>query len=535
MSLKFLQKIKGSSRALIKKSLALGVALVVVVSATSPAFAAASSSLLEKDETVYFQLTSSGTLAQATVVNALSPQNSLVEDFGTYTSVKNLSNAIDLKQAGDRVYAEVPLDDNQPFYYEGQLKEAASPWAIAIDYQLNQKAISPEALAGKSGHLTLTISVKPSTDLTTPSTSPKDPSKSLAFSDRMTLSLTAALKTEVASQVTAPGATVVTVGGDKQIHMTLLPKQSKTFVIEADVKNFEMDSIAVTAVDAALGLDIDPRAATDGLAALEAGAKDLTRGTKQLKTGADQLSAGTTKVSQAFDKVLLSWSPLLKGIEAFAKGLRQAADQGTALARAADQLNQELTAGQAQVSSAELKQLATQLAGSQDPAVKKLALATLGQMTLIDQAQGGVAQVKAGIDAYTAGVKALDTEYGKLEAGLKALGKGLADLDIATDTLTAGLEQLPGQIGKVLAGQRALEAGIATAQKELDAKLSELPSLSEEDAPALPSFVSDKNTPNSVQFVMRTPAITVPEPQAEAVEKPVQLTPWQRLLRLFGL
>ena len=50
------------------------------------------------------------------------------------------------------------------------------------------------------------------------------------------------------------------------------------------------------------------------------------------------------------------------------------------------------------------------------------------------------------------------------------------------------------------------------------------------------SFISDKNKDvASVQFVIKTGAVEIPEPDAP-VEKPAEnLNFWQRLLRLFGL
>lgn len=50
------------------------------------------------------------------------------------------------------------------------------------------------------------------------------------------------------------------------------------------------------------------------------------------------------------------------------------------------------------------------------------------------------------------------------------------------------------------------------------------------------SFVSSKNTDvSSVQFVIKTEAIEIAEPEKAAPEPPEKLNFWQKLLRLFGL
>ena len=50
------------------------------------------------------------------------------------------------------------------------------------------------------------------------------------------------------------------------------------------------------------------------------------------------------------------------------------------------------------------------------------------------------------------------------------------------------------------------------------------------------SFVSDKNTKvDSVQFVIKTEAVKIPEVVKADTEPEQKLTFWQKLLRLFGL
>lgn len=50
------------------------------------------------------------------------------------------------------------------------------------------------------------------------------------------------------------------------------------------------------------------------------------------------------------------------------------------------------------------------------------------------------------------------------------------------------------------------------------------------------SFVSEKNTNvQSVQFVIRTPAIDLPETSIVEENTTVQLSFWQKFLRLFGI
>lgn len=507
-----------------RKLMALVFTLVLLLTTVTPSFALGTKERL-KDETIYFYLNSSGHITQASVVNALIPQDGLIEDFGDYATVKNLSNTLPIEREGNRIYAHIPEENSDPFYYEGQLKSAISPWNITINYQLDGEEIQADASAGASGHLTIKVAVTPN---------PAHP-YAKAYTDRMTLSIAASLKSSLATNISAPDTTVVTSGGTKQINMTILPKQSKTFVISADVKNFEMDSLTISAVDAAISLDMDPKVASDGFDALEEGSMQMVSATKSLKTATQKLATGSDQINIGQKTMVAKWKQLTSSVKEFGTSLIKASLEGNQLSGAANDLVNQVATGQAKVASPELKQLASQLSTSADPTVQQLALATLGQITLIEETHKGIQQLNTGLAAYTQGVHALAEGFKGLESGLLAMDSGLADLSKAAGDLDKGLKQLNGQMNRLQAGQEDLHKGITSANDALSAALQEMPDLSKRDQHPLPSFVSSNNTPSTVQFIMRTSPIELPDPQDVAVEAEVETTLWQRFLNLFGL
>jgi X-X-X-Leu-X-X-Gly heptad repeat protein len=130
-------------------------------------------------------------------------------------------------------------------------------------------------------------------------------------------------------------------------------------------------------------------------------------------------------------------------------------------------------------------------------------------------------QFHAGLDKYTSGVEHLSDGYGEIDAGIQSLTGGIGKLNTGTEDLYEGTSELNDAVADLP----------DTIQIEIDEMVK--PYDKSDFVPI--SFVSNKNTSvTTVQFVLKTPSIELPEMLESAVTTPVKLTFWQKLLKLFG-
>ena len=195
-----------------------------------------------KEEVVYANLSATGQVEQAYVVNSFDlKESSTVVDFGAYDSVENLTNLQPLEQAGNQVSFTA---DAGKFYYQGNLKDSSLPWNVKITYTLDGVEITPEELAGQSGYLTI--------HLATTQNGKIDPT----FYENYLLQISITLDTDLCEDIQAPNGTFANVGQDKMITFTVLPGSDGDLTVSAQVKDFEMTGISLSAVPYSMAFDL---------------------------------------------------------------------------------------------------------------------------------------------------------------------------------------------------------------------------------------------------------------------------------------
>lgn len=158
-------------------------------------------------------------------------------------------------------------------------------------------------------------------------------------------------------------------------------------------------------------------------------------------------------------------------------------------------------------------------------------------------------QTAARISALSDGINTLVTEYEKLDSGIKEythgvqtlcegmekIGEGADELVEGGKTLADGTAELADGIKELADGTGELQDKTSSIDSDKTQELTDmLETLTEEHQ--VTSFVSDKNTDvASVQFVISTKAIEIPQEEAEPEEAEAELNFWQKLLRLFGI
>ena len=304
----------------IKKTLCVLIALIIPVASFAVSGYAAPSknvasyqnsdkiaTVSSKDEVVYATLDNNGETIEAYVVNILDVEdNGNFTDYGTYSSVENLSTTYELVSKNGYVTGWA---EEGKFYYQGNIDYAKLPWIIDISYYLNGNPITADNLAGKSGELAINIKTS------------KAPNIASEFFEHYLLQISVTLSTLKCTQIEAKGATVANAGTDKQINFTVLPGKNSDNTVRADVKDFSMSGIGINAVPYNMEIDMPDTGEmtggfvqlSDGIAQLDSGVAKLKDGAKQLNSGSQQLSDGSTMIMNGLEQLNEASDLLVQG------------------------------------------------------------------------------------------------------------------------------------------------------------------------------------------------------------------------------
>lgn len=275
-----------------------------------------------KDEAIYGKLEANGDLQDMYVVNTFhDAKPGTIIDHGNYTDVRNLSNLLDIEQMNDgKVRFQVEKGDDN-FYYQGTIEHRPLPWNIEITYMLDGKKFDPHELAGKSGSLELRIKTSGNDDA--------DP----AFFKNYMMQISLTLDPINFAQIQAPDANKAKSGKDTMLTFTIMPKKEETFIVSADVTDFELDPINISATPAAIPFDDpdlgdmkgDMKSLSDAIKKINDGVGDLQGGISDLNSGATELSTGSSSYMNGINQLNQSSGELVGGSSEVQKALQQVA------------------------------------------------------------------------------------------------------------------------------------------------------------------------------------------------------------------
>ncbi len=203
----------------------------------------------------------------------------------------------------------------------------------------------------------------------------------------------------------------------------------------------------------------------------------------------------------------------LGGTESYLNGVSQASAQ--------------LEAGAKGLSAkyAEFDKAINQLAVSLSEMVVNMSELSSGINTLISEYE----KLDVGIAEYTGGVKKLSDGFAEISDGAKKLADGGSDLSDGAKKLVDGAAEMYDGTSELRSETDKIDD---TFGNDLSGMLD---SMSNENY-EVKSFISEKNTEvSSVQFVIKTEAVEIPEAVKTDTEPEKKLTFWQKLLSLFGL
>lgn len=246
----------------------------------------------QKTETVYVNLDPTGKPRQQIVTDWLhtdTPQGA-IQDRTTLTDIENVKGAEQPQRQGDALTWPMQGSD---LYYRGET-DGQLPVEISVTYRLDGKELPPEKLAGRSGQLEMTVSVR-NTQKHTVSVN----GKPTTMYTPVTAAFALALPEEHFQNVSVSSGTVKSDGGSSAVAFVSMPGLSESlglsdydlplldqldfpeeFVIRAQVTDFEMGPMGVlvsTKLDALDDLedDTDIDAMIDDLNSLSQAQDDL--------------------------------------------------------------------------------------------------------------------------------------------------------------------------------------------------------------------------------------------------------------------
>ena len=612
-----------------KKIMAALLAGTMIVTSVTPAMAEAVPS--SKEEVVYVNLTSGGSVKEMYAVNIFDDKN--ITDYGDYLSVELLNTTDNINQNGDEITFSSSADR---VYYKGKMKSTIMPWNISIKYYMDGKEYAPKEAAGKSGKMEIYFKVS------------KNEAYDGSFYDAYALQASFILDTEIAKNITAADATLANVGNKKQLTYTILPGEGIDTVITADVTDFEMDAVSINGIPLNMNIQVKDEELMNKV-------DELLGGIEDIDNGADELNSGVNRLSDA------TRDDLQPGVNQLNDGMKDLNDGVLKIQDGLDELNSksyELTSGSAQVLSAlntinsqlnsqeqkdsisqlvsgsagikdgitnltgklgelqagvsyakfmdalaagsgnaitaetisQLKQYNLQVAIQLQTAGKSEAAAAFSRNNdVIDGILGGINQylttVNTNITALYQGAQSINTEYAKLDAGIRSLavsvqqladgvnqlvseyGKldkgvneytegvakviagysqivtGTSDLLSGSGELRDGTAELVNSIAELYDGTSQLKDGTGEMRDETDGMDTQITDKIDEMVNGitggnyeLVSFVSEKNTNvKAVQFVIQTESVQIKEADEATPVVEEKLNFWQKVLKLFGI
>ncbi len=344
------------------------LATVLVASQALPLKAEGNdSSEVTKDESVYTVLNADGSIKEITVSDSLHSNSGFKDykDTSVLTDVENLKSTDPVSSTnGGYIWNSEATD----IYYQGTSTKEL-PLSVKIIYTLNNKEYSPEDIVGKSGHVTIKISVTNS-------------SKQIYTVNNKNYELVTPFVTGLGAMLDDDNFTNVTVNhgtvdsdsshsivagvmipglkaGLKQVldYGTMNKLEDYLFddvTIEADTTSFESPTLMIAAatstddlkedftdtdftsifdqldelkdatnklIDGSKSLYDGAITLNDGVATLQDGANKLNDGASTLSDGADSLYSGANTLYEGLGKVSSNSSSINDGVQAVADAI----------------------------------------------------------------------------------------------------------------------------------------------------------------------------------------------------------------------
>ncbi|MHB1452993.1 MAG: hypothetical protein ACYCYM_03410 [Saccharofermentanales bacterium] len=488
---------------------------------------------VDKDETVYASLDSSGVVKNLTVVNLMRSTESfgMTEfiDYAVYSRIVSLSDNVEPAVYGDKVSFMLP-EAADTFYYRGDPVNRELPFIFDIRYSLDGVETDPKAMAGRSGKVSISLNASP------------NPKSNNSYLDYYMCQIQVPLSLNVFRNIASTGGQAVIAGSSATYSFTVLPGQTGSFEITADAALFETASASIVCIPFSLTEFAGPdfNVSPDDLKALLDGADRLADGAVELGTGigklcdslnllsssAAGLAAGQTELVTGFSQFLDGIEALSTGIGQFSQGLSATAAGGTDLNAGFDTLHNNLT-----LFLSQLTPLTAALPADQQAAFQYQVAAVEDGLVIFSDS---LAQFTNAVNVMSQASAEISTGMQASVAGGQSIGSGLDSLAEGTASFSTGLGRLSSGAAGLKKGALEIADGQSTLASRLRSSLGVFETLLIPAGSSQPvSFANPDVSVRSIQFIISTPEIRIAaaEPAPELPEPEASI--WQKFLNLF--
>ena len=268
-----------------------------------------------KDEAVFARLSAEGTVEGIYVVNHFQlSDNGEIIDYGNYSSAVNLTDLEEILLNDSTVKVRTL---NKSFYYQGNLANNDLPWKYKIEYRLDGAVVKPEKLAGLSGRLELRLKSLPNKAIDS------------AFYENYMQQITITLDNDSCVNIRAEGASVANAGKNRILVFSVFPGKDADIRVTADVTDFEMEGIDITAIPLSMNFDTpdfddmldDFTLLSDAINELNDGIGELYEGMKEISSGAAELKDGSSTFKDGLSALETNSTQIISASQKIKKAL----------------------------------------------------------------------------------------------------------------------------------------------------------------------------------------------------------------------
>lgn len=525
-----------------KKVLVIMVILILIFSTSVTA-----NENYSKDETIYGILDYNGSISNIYVVNRLVDyKDNMYIDYGEYSEIKNLSTNTIAQIEGDKIIFHEKNKVSSGLYYQGTIKKEL-PYNISILYYIDGMEIDASKLANQDGQIEIKMQIEPNLYC----------EKQLR--DGYMVQATITLDLSNNSNIVSSDSTNVIVGNQMTLTYVVLPGDSEKFNVTYNSVNFTLAPINITftksnmMIPDSIGNNLD--SFNEGFDEIISGMKEIDNGGYALELGIKDLVNGIYSIDEGLLQLAKNGNLLLGGLTQFESGINSISNGSEDILNGIDELlvnGNTINGGLSQLAEGtselvsnheQLLQLANTLINSNDPNVRALAQGVLGEYEAIKVIEGTTLGLLYGMNEYMSGIDLFKIKYDTFNNGLKELNgnlygitigfneyiNGVNEISNSLDYLYSKTKNMPEQVSELTTGQSEMVLGLETVKNEI----GDLAGAFESKDLDVVSFISSKNNPNSVQYILTTKLIESMQVETEAIEKEDKQTFFERIINLF--
>lgn len=450
----------------------------------------------QKNETVYVNLNTDGSVRETEIVNWLSilglndtGKNSYV-DFGEYDSIKNMLNDSRPSYDGSRITWDSDAFNEGNLFYAG-VTQKDIPVDIEIKYFLNGVEIPGKELAGKTGNLKIEIKIKNKLKrqgevLYTDYFGKSQHAEKDCY---VPLIVQTSIKADVTvfSGIEAKDATMVLTGKEMNISFADFPFPDSFFALEMYGKNISLEPINIVVIPSEVPIPDDLEDSKKNLEEFDSGLIEMTDGSDKIIDGSEKLQDGLVKLKNGSQELVDAISEINHGLytlsdkrstisngfEEIGKGLNELNQKGGEIVNATQQLTSNLeniqsgldkTANGAAGLSKGLDTMTGAAAGLQEfPDNLKQIVQQLSLIPVEDIYKEGYQNLLGTLlylaDQETAAFSSLQGGLQEINGGMKDLSGGLKNLAGGVGEYKGGMEQFSTNMSAMAQGFDQLASG----------------------------------------------------------------------------